>query len=387
MPRKVLIIHSGAKKLSLADLGSFDSRYIPIECRPYCIELAKCGEFDIFFSNSSISNHIITLSFEPQIIGTMNVEHGTPDPAFVREYLLARKNELLSSSKPVRSDQPYVPSWINECLSNAFLRSTSFREGSIEMGHDLIEVAKTFHFSTFGLTQYQLCGLVYVILMEYEKSLFLDSERLKHFVMTVMFNYRANSYHNFRHAVDVMQSVWIFLESIKEECHFSPLERFSLLIAAFAHDIGHFGFKNKFVIESGHPLTLIYHDRSPVENYHCLVLFSLLEDQQHQFFLNWDGTMRKEFRRIVISVILATDMLFHFEYVQKFQNCHVCQRSSTCSSHRAVLSGVPDQKLLDMIMLIKAADLSNVIRPFEISEKWGCCLQAEFYHQVFIFCV
>ena len=86
---------------------------------------------------------------------------------------------------------------------------------------------------------------------------------------------RQNSYHNFRHALDVLQAVHVFLysagvvppvsilmlrgdaktwrpgRSVQSNPHLSCLgnrELFALYIAAIGHDVGHPGFTNNFMV-------------------------------------------------------------------------------------------------------------------------------------------
>lgn len=70
---------------------------------------------------------------------------------------------------------------------------------------------------------------------------------------------------------------------------------------------------------------------------------------------------------MIIESILATDMAKHFEKVSKFKQ------------HEPV-QGDPDVELLGYIL--HCADLSNPVRPFEISEKWTMLCGKEFEEQI-----
>lgn len=62
--------------------------------------------------------------------------------------------------------------------------------------------------------------------------------------------HNSNPYHNFRHAVDVMQSTWYFLNSISSESMsllLRPIDVLALLMAAIGHDVGHPGVNNGFM--------------------------------------------------------------------------------------------------------------------------------------------
>lgn len=85
--------------------------------------------------------------------------------------------------------------------------------------------------------------------------------------------HNGNPYHNFRHAIDVMQSTWYFLCSIKavhaaefSETYIStteqgnkvtsllgPIDILGLLMASLGHDVGHPGVNNGFMVKKkGH---------------------------------------------------------------------------------------------------------------------------------------
>lgn len=391
MNLKVLLLHQscGDHVESLASIGSFASERIPLVCKQYIVELAEGAEFDIYLAKSCPvgSTFFTVVSFDHVDIDSqtaVQVKSGSPSPEQLKDILLSRKVDKMKN-KPSSQD-PHVPEWINNALNSCcqLPDTEDMSLSDIVVDEGLLEAAKSTDYSAISYTYQQLCCLVFSMLISLSSSLRIDKERLQRFIMFIYANYRENSYHNFRHAVDVMQSVWCFTQLSSKELQLTDLEHFTLLITALAHDVGHFGFKNKFIIESEHPLALLYNDRSPVENYHCLLLFSIIRRPECHFGPSWDGTMRREFRRISTSLILATDMIYHFEYVKKFQSCFKCQLSSTCCAHRPALSDIPDQRLLNMIMLIKAADLCNVIRPYRVAEQWGTCLQTEFYHQVLI---
>jgi hypothetical protein len=84
--------------------------------------------------------------------------------------------------------------------------------------------------------------------------------------------------------------------------------------------------------------------------------------------------MKKEvfvpFRQGVINLILATDMSFHFDFLKKLET--------------RVKTGTDlgnDDKTQMLCLLMKLADISNVLRPFEIAKYWGKQIAEEFCNQ------
>lgn len=98
-----------------------------------------------------------------------------------------------------------------------------------------------------------------------------------------------NPYHNFAHAVDVLQCLFYmlcelgvlpftnkFLQRNKPQGLLRPKDVFALLIAAIGHDAAHPGVNNVFLINSANPLATLYNDRSVLESLHSMTLFQLL---------------------------------------------------------------------------------------------------------------
>uniref|UniRef100_A0A7S1IRD2 PDEase domain-containing protein n=1 Tax=Eutreptiella gymnastica TaxID=73025 RepID=A0A7S1IRD2_9EUGL len=73
----------------------------------------------------------------------------------------------------------------------------------------------------------------------------------------------------------------------------------------------------------------------------------------------------------MIDVILATDMAGHAGLCEKLSEAlELRQKEQTEISRDLVLK-----------MLIKTADLSNTVKPFDISRQWAICVTEEFFNQ------
>ncbi|KAI9313040.1 hypothetical protein BX666DRAFT_1864726, partial [Dichotomocladium elegans] len=234
------------------------------------------------------------------------------------------------------------------------------------------------------------------------------------FVFDICNSYhKTNPYHNFRHAVDVLQSMYYFLcklgvlqfmtdiKSAPEEddkttpplpddspppvggqCGATaelqsllrPIDVFALFLACIGHDIGHPGIK------SCTPLALLYNDRSVLESFHSMAFFHLLRNSCFQKLTqarDWpEYACNIDFRKIIVSSILATDMAMHDEYVQQIE-----QQAEKWHSNELNLDdeAVRDRERLTLCgALIKCADISNCARPFPVAKKWAVILSEEF---------
>ena len=199
-------------------------------------------------------------------------------------------------------------------------------------------------------------------------------------------------YHNWRHAVDVMQSLYCFLLDIKlfpslpneqrpsktlnaVERLLTPLTGLVMLVSALGHDVGHPGVNNAFLVACNHPLAQMYNDKSVLENYHCAAYSQLL--RRHWPSL---GTI-PSFRCTMTSTVLATDMQRHFEYMS-----HLSELKKRVENGDVDLEDWSEKEReqtreLLMALLMKAADISNVARPFDISSQWARVLMDEFARQ------
>ncbi|KAG9777916.1 HD-domain/PDEase-like protein, partial [Aureobasidium melanogenum] len=201
-------------------------------------------------------------------------------------------------------------------------------------------------------------------------------------------------YHNFRHAVDVLQSVFHFLVRIgtlppypagAEPSPFAdkkspiasllgPFEALTLLIAAIGHDVGHPGVNNMFLVKLNAPLAQLYNDQSVLEAFHCAAYSQILRRHWPPAFQ--DRTMRK----LMISTILATDMGIHSDYMHHLGHLQEKIHETQVTDGWAP-KDIEWARTLVCALLIKCADISNVARPWSVAERWTVLLQEEFAHQ------
>lgn len=182
-------------------------------------------------------------------------------------------------------------------------------------------------------------------------------------------------YHNFRHVVDVLQATFSFLlhtntlapylfADIEEDTPKSPVEALlmpfealTLLITAIGHDVGHPGVNNGFLVTLNAPLAQLYNDRSVLESFHCAAFSQIL--RRH-----WPSAFEdRKMRSLMISSILATDMGLHFEYMKKLADLKE-KLSANDSTEGWNSRMIDEQKSLACALLIKCADISNVVSPW-----------------------
>jgi len=111
------------------------------------------------------------------------------------------------------------------------------------------------------------------------------------------------------------------------------VDQFAILVAAFAHDLGHFGKTNAFLVTTKHELAIRYNDQSPLENMHCATLFAMCKVEAADIFSKVDSDMQRDARKIIIAAILHTDNANHFEMVKDITNSYAIQGAICTARH------------------------------------------------------
>ncbi|XP_078093154.1 high affinity cGMP-specific 3',5'-cyclic phosphodiesterase 9A-like [Mustelus asterias] len=193
---------------------------------------------------------------------------------------------------------------------------------------------------------------------------------LKRWLLCIQENYRDNPFHNFRHCFCVTQMMhgMIHLCNLKDQLSMTDIV--ILMTSAVCHDLDHPGYNNAYQINANTELAVRYNNISPLENHHCAVAFQILSDPESNIFGNTDPEVFRQIREGMFDLILATDMARHGEILQEFARC-VGNFDYQDREHLRSLKQ----------MLIKCCDISNEVRPMEVSEPWVDCLLQEYFMQ------
>ncbi|KAI0024693.1 HD-domain/PDEase-like protein [Xylariomycetidae sp. FL0641] len=201
-------------------------------------------------------------------------------------------------------------------------------------------------------------------------------------------------YHNFRHAVDVLQATFDFLVNLGVLPPYpvrpgspslppakpplatllGPFEALTLLISAIGHDVGHPGVNNGFLVVLNAPLAQLYNDRSVLESFHCAAYSQILRRHWPKVFED------TKMRTLMISSILATDMGLHFDYMNRLSELEDKLRDDNTISGWTGRA-LEEKKALLCSLLIKCADISNVARGYDAALQWMTILCDEFSRQ------
>ncbi|KAB7495468.1 Calcium/calmodulin-dependent 3',5'-cyclic nucleotide phosphodiesterase 1C, partial [Armadillidium nasatum] len=177
-----------------------------------------------------------------------------------------------------------------------------------------------------------------------------------------------NPYHNNIHAADVLQTIHYMLSQTGLMNWLTDIEVFATLFAALVHDLEHTGTTNNFHVMSGTDTALLYNDRAVLENHHISAAFRLLKGDETNILVNLSREEYREFRSLVIDMVLATDMSSHFQQIKAMKT----------------LLSLPEptlDKSKALSLTLHCCDISHPSKEWRTHEKWTMNLLEEFFRQ------
>jgi hypothetical protein len=301
------------------------------------------------------------------------------------------KDEIYSESKSILEEQE-SNSILN--YSNSFLATQNITKEQ----HDLSQVMlKEFNIHDFELQvgKSRVLPLIGKALFKsFNLTELINSNKLDIFLQNLSNGYLPNvHYHNAIHGADVTQTVAMFLTNsdLEELCLFNNIDVLALITSSLAHDIAHPGTNNTFQINSLSEIAIQHNDSSVLENFHAFTFFKFSRKQEFNIFEDFSTMDYKVFRKRIINLILATDLVNHAKILSVFKNKVLTylsekeRKSDPHSQPTQFISNSSDslfdeqQKVLDFI--IHSADLSHNTKSFKISYKWTELLMEEFWQQ------
>lgn len=196
-------------------------------------------------------------------------------------------------------------------------------------------------------------------------------DRLRSFAASVRrMSHPQAEYHGWFHHFDVVQAVFSLLcmhqDLVAEQL--SSHDVLSILLASLFHDVDHPGTGNHFQVSAGTELAMTYNDISVLENHHASVGLKLLNSEGVVALL--PPEQRRALRAKMIDLILATDLSRHGAIVTEWNATQAAGEGVGPEGRKALLK-----------MIIKAADVSNASRPWEVAHRWSHMVSDEFFHQ------
>ncbi|KAM5187571.1 3',5'-cyclic-AMP phosphodiesterase 4C isoform 4-T4 [Callospermophilus lateralis] len=230
-----------------------------------------------------------------------------------------------------------------------------------------------------------LTAIIFSIFQERDllKTFQIPADTLATYLLTLEGHYHADvAYHNSLHAADVAQSAHVLLATPALEAVFTDLEVLAAIFASAIHDVDHPGVSNQFLINTNSELALMYNDVSVLENHHLAVGFKLLQAPNCDIFQNLGAKQRLSLRRMVIDMVLATDMSKHMNLLADLKT--MVETKKVTSLGVLLLDNYSDRiQVCGQVLqnLVHCADLSNPTKPLPLYRQWTDRIMAEFFQQ------
>ncbi|KAM7014326.1 3',5'-cyclic-AMP phosphodiesterase 4B isoform 1-T1 [Passerculus sandwichensis] len=226
-----------------------------------------------------------------------------------------------------------------------------------------------------------LTCIMYAIFQERDllKTFKISSDTFVTYMMTLEDHYHSDvAYHNSLHAADVAQSTHVLLSTPALDAVFTDLEILAAIFAAAIHDVDHPGVSNQFLINTNSELALMYNDESVLENHHLAVGFKLLQEEHCDIFQNLTKKQRQTLRKMVIDMVLATDMSKHMSLLADLKT--MVETKKVTSSGVLLLDNYTD-RIQVLRNMVHCADLSNPTKSLELYRQWTDRIMEEFFQQ------
>ncbi|KAK6621921.1 cGMP-specific 3',5'-cyclic phosphodiesterase [Polyplax serrata] len=286
-----------------------------------------------------------------------------------------------------------------ECLS---YHASASVEDTERLHNDFIPSADSYNLLSFKFIDFKLpdddtCRATIRMFMECNliNHFQIPYNVLCRWVLSVKKNYRPVKYHNWRHALNVAQTMFAMLKTGKMERFMTDLEILGLLVACLCHDLDHRGTNNAFQTKTESPLAILY-TTSTMEHHHFDQCVMILNSEGNNIFQALSPDDYRQVMRVVENAILSTDLAMYFKKKNRFRELVDNGEFDWQSEERkeGKLQGAqagksPEKKdrqskLMSPVlcgMMMTACDVSAISKPWEVQHKMAKLVADEFFDQ------
>ncbi|XP_076651652.1 phosphodiesterase 6 isoform X2 [Halictus rubicundus] len=262
-----------------------------------------------------------------------------------------------------------------ECLS---YHATASNDDTVKLTSEPIPSAETFNlysftFIDFDLTDEDTCRATIRMFKQCNliQKFHIPYEVLCRWILSVKKNYRPVKYHNWRHALNVAQTMFAMLKTGKMEQFMTDLEILGLLVACLCHDLDHRGTNNAFQTKTESPLAILY-STSTMEHHHFDQCVMILNSDLNNIFQNLSMQDYRRVMKVVESAILSTDLAMYFKKKNRFMEL-IDDGEFDWQSE--------EKKELLCGMMMTACDVSAIAKPWEVQHRVAKLVADEFFDQ------
>ncbi|XP_054912578.1 cAMP-specific 3',5'-cyclic phosphodiesterase 4B-like isoform X3 [Poeciliopsis prolifica] len=309
---------------------------------------------------------------------------------YISSTFLDKQNEVEIPSPTLKDKSMSHISGVRKLSHSSSLSSASMPRFGVNTDHEdelakELEDLNKWSFNIFKVAEFSnnrpLSCIMYAIFQEREllKTFRIPVDTFVTYLMTLEDHYHGNvAYHNSLHAADVAQSTHVLLSTPALDAAFTDLEILAALFAAAIHDVDHPGVSNQFLINTNSELALMYNDESVLENHHLAVGFKLLHQENCDIFQNLTKRQRQSLRKLVIDMVLATDMSKHMTLLGDLKTM---VETKKVTSSGVLLLDHYTERIQVLKNIVHCADLSNPTKPLPLYRQWTERIMEEFFRQ------
>ena len=311
------------------------------------------------------------------------IEHGKNLKEYDQEVIQFIKAKFVDSahiggkSKPQEDPKPPVAAKAGSVTD----MSSAAKPGKEEL-NSVFEKLDKWNYDAFKINElsngHPLFFTSYAIFLKYDllNKFNINEKVLISFLREVEAGYRPVPYHNNMHATDVTQCMHYIISKGGLSQFMTDEDILASLLSCIVHDYQHPGLNNNFQMNSHSYLSILYNDRSVLENHHVAEAFELMRNKDFDIFQTLSEEQYKDVRETMIQMILATDMALHATILGRFKT-----RIESESEGAEIDFSSKEDVRLALQIAIKIADVSNPARPLKLYLKWGKRIEEEFYAQ------
>lgn len=230
-----------------------------------------------------------------------------------------------------------------------------------------------FKFSEIGMTEDETLTASLRMFLDVDliSKFRINYENMCRWLLSVRKNYRNVTYHNWRHAFTVTQTMFAMIKSGGLSKVLSDLEIMALMVGSLSHDLDHRGTTNNFQVMIESPLAQLY-STSTMEHHHFDQCIMIINSKGNEIFMNLSPEEYSTMIRYLEHAILATDLAVHFKSRGEFfKMVNEGDLDWSDDERKELLRG----------MMMTACDVSAIAKPWEVQKKVAELVFGEYFEQ------
>ncbi|TPP59912.1 Phosphodiesterase [Fasciola gigantica] len=255
------------------------------------------------------------------------------------------------------------------------------------LANSLIPTIRFYHLDDFGFTDIRLsdeatlkASVRMFLEMRFMQSFKCDLLALCRWILSVKKNYRQVTYHNWRHALNVTQTMFAVIMKAELQGLFDDIECLALMVACLSHDLDHRGTDNQFQVKTMSPLAELY-STSVLEHHHFNQCMMLLSKRGNNFLSNLTVPDHRRVVRLIEEYILATDLSRYFARIPVFKRTLETRHESAQTGFMEPWSTNQTERTLLGCMLMTTCDISAITKPWPVQKLDRELVATEFFEQ------